>query len=143
SATLPGKAPMPRDENVGQSGFSFFRLAWLIKLRVFAGMILLIGAALVSSYRLLQQTRRLASRPEDEVSAYQARFAQAQRFLPKHGMVCYEPDWTSSETAKKNFFLARYALAPLVVRTVPDCDPLIADFPLGLPPSVLGNRYAV
>jgi hypothetical protein len=122
---------------------SFFLSGWLVKPRVFAGMLLLTGAALVSSYRLLQLTPSLSSRQPDEVSAYEARFAPAWQFLPKHGVVCYLPDWTSSETAKKDFFLARYALAPLVVRTVPDCDPLIADFPPGLPPSFLGNRYAV
>jgi hypothetical protein len=58
-------------------------------------------------------------------------------------VICYLPDFNSSDPAKRDFFLARYALAPLVVRTVPDCDPLIADFPLGLPSSFLDHRYSV
>jgi hypothetical protein len=117
---------------------------WFLKVRFFAGLLLLIGGALLSSYKLLKQSPPLSSRPAaDEVSAYEARFARVRQVLPQHGVVCYVPDFNSSEAAKKDFFLARYALAPLVVRTVPDCDPLIADFPSGLPPSFLDHRYAV
>jgi hypothetical protein len=115
-----------------------------VKLRLFTGLTLLIGGALFSSYRLLKQSPPLSSRPApDEVSAYEARFMRARKALPQRGVVCYLPDFNSSEAAKKDFFLSRYALAPLVVRTVPDCDPLIADFPSGLPPSFLDYRYAV
>lgn len=118
--------------------------AWFVRLRLFAGLILLIGGALLSSYKLLKQSPPLSSRPgSDEVSAYEARFARARQVLPQHGLICYVPDFNSSDAAKKDFFLARYALAPLVVRAAPDCDPLIADFPSGLPPSFLDRHYVV
>lgn len=107
-------------------------------------MAVLIGAALFCSYRLWQATRPLSQRTNsDEVSAYELRFARARQFLPKHGLVCYVPDYASSDLAKKDFFLARYALAPLVLRNTPDCDPLIGDFPPGIPRSDLGSKYSV
>lgn len=112
-------------------------------LRVCSAIVLLMGAALFSSYRLLQTRRPPHDTGSDEVSAYEARFARTRQVLPKHGVVCYLPDPDSSESAKKNFFLARYALAPLVVRTVPDCDPLIGDFPGGVPASFMGNHYTL
>jgi hypothetical protein len=122
----------------------FLHSARFVKLRLFTGLILLIGGALLSSFRVLKQSPPLSSRPApDEVSAYEARFTRARQLLPRHGVICYIPDFNSSEAAKKDFFLARYALAPLVVRTEPDCDPLIADFPSGLPPSFPDHRYAV
>jgi hypothetical protein len=115
-----------------------------VKLRLFAGLALLIGGALLSSYKLLKESPPLSSRrAPDEVSTYEGRFARARQVLPTHGVICYVPDFNSSEAAKRDFFLARYALAPLVVRTVPDCDPLIANFPLRLPSSFLDHRYAV
>ena len=122
----------------------FLHSGWFVKLRLFTGLILLIGGALLSSYKLLNQSPPLSSRPAlDEVSAYETRFTRAKQVLPQHGVICYVPDFNSSEDAKKDFFLARYALAPLVVRTAPDCDPLIADFPSGPPPSFPDHRYAV
>lgn len=127
-----------------ECGLAFFRSAWLVRMRLFTALILLIGAALLCTHKLLKQTRPLSPRAaSDEAGAYEERFTRARQFLPQHGVVCYRPDFNSSETAKKGFFLARYALAPLVVRTAPDCDPLIADFPLGPPASFLGNRYTV
>jgi hypothetical protein len=121
-----------------------FRLRWLMPVRV-AAMCGLIVVALFSSYGIWKQTRALSQRAApDDVSAYEARFAPAKQLLPKNGIVCYLPDFSSSESAKRDFFLARYALAPLVVRTVPDCDPLIANFPTGVPPSLLlSNKYSV
>jgi hypothetical protein len=103
-----------------------------------------LGAALLSSYRLWQNTRPLSGHAGlDEVSAYELRFARLKQSLPQHGMVCYVPDYASGDLAKKDFFLARYALAPLVVRNVPDCDPLIGDFPPGVSRPGLGSKYSV
>lgn len=122
----------------------FFHSGWFAKLRLFAGLTLLIGGALVSSYKLLKESPPLSSRPAaDEVSAYELRFARLKQSLPQHGVVCYVPDYTSGDLAKKDFFLARYALAPLVVRNIPDCDPLIGDFPPGVPRADLGSNYLV
>jgi hypothetical protein len=122
----------------------WFHSAFLARLRITSAMILLLGASLFSSYALLKRTSSL-SQPtgSDEVTAYEARFAHARQVLPKYGKVCYVPDYTSSDAAKKDFFLARYALAPLVVRNFPDCDPLIGDFPGGAPAYFLRGRYAV
>lgn len=120
------------------------RSTWVARVRVIAAMAVLLGAALLSSYRLLQNTRPLAGKSGlDEVSAYELRFAPLQQSLPQHGIVCYVPDYASGDLAKKDFFLARYALAPLVVRNLPDCDPLIGDFPPGVPRADLGSKYSV
>lgn len=121
-----------------------FHSALAVRLRVTAAVLLLVGAALFSSYELLKSTNSLSQRTgSDQVTAYEARMAPARQVLPHHGIVCYVPDYTSSDPAKQDFFLARYALAPLVVRNVPDCDPLIGDFPEGVPASFLSGRYAV
>ncbi len=113
----------------------------LVRLRVVSALVLLLGGALFSSYGLLKTPP--PSQPfADDVSACEARFSRAKRFLPRHGVVCYLPGFNGSEAAKKEFFMARYALAPLVVRDVPDCDPLLGDFPLG-PPSSLRTTYRV
>ena len=123
---------------------NWFHSAFLVRLRIISAMILLLGAALSSSYELLKRRSSLPQQMgSDEVTAYEARFAHARQVLPKYGMVCYVPDYTSSDAAKKDFFLARYALAPLVVRNFPDCDPLIGDFPGGAPAYFLSGRYAV
>ncbi len=122
----------------------FFHSAWFLKLRLFAGLTLLIGGALLSSYKLLKESPALSPRPAaDEVSAYELRFTRLKQSLPQPGIVCYVPDYSSGDLAKKDFFLARYALAPLVVRNVPDCDPLIGDFPPGIPRTDLGSKYSV
>ncbi|HEX6907803.1 MAG TPA: hypothetical protein VF154_14400 [Terriglobales bacterium] len=122
-----------------------FHSALAVRLRVISAVILLVGAALFSSYGLVKGTNSSSHRRgSDEVTAYEARFAPARQVLPQYGIVCYVPDYTSSDAAKKDFFLARYALAPLVVRNVPDCDPLIGDFPDGAPASFLsGGQYLV
>ena len=122
----------------------FLHSGWFAKVRLFTGLLLLIGGALLSSNKLLEQSPPLSSRPAlDEVSAYELRFTRLKQSLPQHGLVCYVPDYTSSDLAKKDFFLARYALAPLVVRNVPDCDPLIGDFPPGISRADLGSKYSV
>jgi len=132
-------APSPKEFVLG-----FLHSPWFMRLRVGLAITVLMSAALLSSYALLKRTRPLPqSAGRDEVSAYEVRFVRLKQFLPGNGTVCYVPDYTSSETAKKDFFLARYALAPLVVRNVPDCDPLIGDFPSRAPASALSNKYTV
>lgn len=148
----PAKARTRRDEwgqkftavEPKECPLRFLRSGWFAKVRLFAGLTLLIGGALLSSNKLLEQSPPLSSRPAlDEVSAYELRFTRLKQSLPQHGVVCYVPDYASSDLAKKDFFLARYALAPLVVRDVPDCDPLIGDFPPGIPRADLGSKYSV
>lgn len=124
--------------------FVWLRSAWFARVRVLSAIVLLMGTALFSSYELLNNSPPLSKGTgADEVTAYEVRMAPLKQFLPKHGVVCYVPDYASSETAKKDFFLARYALAPLVIRNVPDCDPLIGDFPSGIPTPVGTGSYAV
>lgn len=136
-----------RTENAAgpkEYGLRRWHSARFLRLRLFAGLILLIGGALLSSYKLLKESPPLSPRPAvDEVSAYELRFARLKLSLPEHGIVCYVPDYTSGDLAKKDFFLARYALAPLVVRNASDCDPLIGDFPPGIPRTDIGSKYSV
>jgi hypothetical protein len=98
--------------------------------------VLIVG--LLSSWHLLQVSQRPA--PIDGNSLYLARFDGIKRVLPDRGVVCYVPSPDASFDAKKHYFLAQYALAPLVVRTIADCDPLIGDFSAGATPESIGSQ---
>ncbi len=75
---------------------------------------------------------------------YLGRFDGIRSMLPQRGVVCYMPNPDNSFDAKKHYFLAQYALAPLVVRPTADCDPLIGDFPAGsTAASVSGQQFVV
>jgi len=102
--------------------------------------VLVVG--LLSSRQLL----RLARQPyaTDGDNLYLTRFESVKSALPQRGVICYMPDPDGSFEAKKHYFLAQYALAPLVLRATPDCDPVLADFPAGAAPdSILGRQFVV
>jgi hypothetical protein len=102
--------------------------------------VLVVG--LLSSEQLL----RLASQPPspDGDNLYLTRFAGVKSAVPQRGVICYMPSPDGSFGTKKHYFLAQYALSPLVLRTATDCDTLVADFPAGLAPdSVLRRQFVV
>ena len=110
-------------------------------LRIAAALSLLV-VGLLSSEQLL----RLARQPYvvDGDNLYLIRFEGVKGALPQRGVVCYMPSPDGSFEAKKHYFLAQYALAPLVLRATPDCDPVLADFPAGpAPDSILGRQFVV
>ena len=101
----------------------------------------LLAGSLLSSWRLL----RLAPAPEsvDVDNLYLHRFVSIKRSLPEHGEVCYVPSPDNSFQTKKGYFLAQYALAPLLLRPSADCQPLIGDFPDGATPAFLKQQHLV
>jgi hypothetical protein len=102
----------------------------------------LLAVGLLSSGQLLKLTYQ--PHPPDEDNLYLGRFDGIKSMLPQRGVVCYTPNPESSFDAKKHYFLAQYALAPLVVRPTADCDPLVGDFAFGsTAASVSGQQFIV
>jgi hypothetical protein len=91
-----------------------------------AAALTILGVSLLSSLDLFRLTRKPL--PPDEDALYIARFDGIKKALPTRGVVCYVTNSENDFIAKKRYFLAQYALAPLVVRTSTDCDLLIGDF---------------
>jgi hypothetical protein len=101
-----------------------------LKYRVRAGLILLLLIALLSSRELLRLTSH-GQAGGSEAVAYIHRFDAIKKILPERGVICYTPDPHVDVSTNKDYFLAEYALAPLVLRTGTDCDLLVANFPGG------------
>jgi len=98
--------------------------------RLRLGLILLILLALLSSRELLRLTSH-GQAGGSEAVAYIHRFDAIKKILPERGVICYTPDPHVDVGTNKDYFLAQYALAPLVLRTGTDCDLLVANFPGG------------
>jgi hypothetical protein len=123
-----------------------FRSIWtrLGSARAWAAVVLLAGASVLCLPGVRGLTSSARGGQTDEVSAYARRFTHIKKVLPPRGLVCYLPDPESSPEANKNYFLARYALAPLMVRTVPDCEPLIGNFGSSSEvPASVGDEFVV
>ena len=95
-----------------------------------AGIMLLISIALLSSRELLRLTSH-GQAGGSEAVAYIRRFDAIKKVLPARGVICYAPDPRVEINSNKDYFLAQYALAPLVLRLGKDCDLLVANFPDG------------
>jgi hypothetical protein len=106
-----------------------------------ATVLSVLGVSLLSSLQLFKLTRKPP--PQDQDALYLARFDGIKKVLPRHGVVCYVTDSGDSFAGKKHYFLAQYALAPLIVRTASDCDPLIGDFPASTVASIDNRQFAV
>jgi hypothetical protein len=106
-----------------------------------AAALSVLAVSLLSSLQLFKLMREPL--PPDQDALYLARFDGIKKALPTRGVVCYVTASDDSFTAKKNYFLAQYALAPLVVRTASDCDPLIGDFPASVTPPLDSRRFVV
>jgi hypothetical protein len=91
-------------------------------------VLLLVALALFSSGKFVVQMAALAARSAgpDRVSHYLTRFVDLRPLLPRHGVVGYLSD---RPDAVQEYYLAQYALAPLVVIQSPD------------PPVVIGNFF--
>jgi hypothetical protein len=109
-------------------------------LRIAAALCVL-GVSLVSGFELFKLVRNPLAPDQDAL--YIARFDGIKKALPTRGVVCYVTTSDDSFAAKKNYFLAQYALAPLVLRTAADCDPLIGDFPASSIPPLDSRRFVV
>lgn len=96
-------------------------------LRLRAALVLLVLFALFSSRDLLRMTRH-GQAGGSETVAYIRRFDAVKKLLPSRGLICYLPDPHAEGSTTKDYFLAQYALAPLVLRTSGGCDLLITNY---------------
>jgi hypothetical protein len=96
-------------------------------IRARAALVLLLLIALLSSRDLLRITSH-GQAGGAEAGAYIHRFDAARKLLPPRGVICYLPDPHIEPNTTKDYFLAQYALAPLVLRTSSGCDLLIANY---------------
>jgi hypothetical protein len=99
-----------------------------VKARAVLAATLLALAALASSARLVAEAVRTYAGWDgrDLVAEHRARFAGLRRMLPRAGVVGYLSD---EPGAAREYFLAQYALAPVVLD------------PTGAPALVVGNFF--
>src|SRR4030095_5009644 len=95
--------------------------------RVRAGIVLIVLLGLHSNWRLLRDSTRfnLSSVGNDDITLYLKRFDEVRKYLPPNGTVGYlgDPinnvDGTPNGAALRNWYLAQYTLAPVVLSTLP------------------------
>jgi hypothetical protein len=92
-------------------------------------LLLLVLTALLNNLFFVRLTRS-ASSPfgRDYVSPADERFAQLKNDLPARGVVGYISDETDVNERTKKYYLAQYALAPLIVVNNTDQTLVIGDF---------------
>jgi len=100
------------------------------RIRVWTALVLLFAFAFISNGQLLRRALRQGlPRPgTDEISRLDQRFAAVRPYASARGVIglVVEP---GSERAKsgQSFFMAQYALAPLVVVQRTDCEWVVVD----------------
>jgi len=92
-------------------------------------LLLLILTALLNNLFFVRLTRS-PSTPfgQDDVSPADERFAQLKTDLPARGVVGYISDETDVNERTKKYYLAQYALAPLIVVNNTNQPLVIGDF---------------
>jgi hypothetical protein len=95
--------------------------------RVRAAVALLLAMAMLSGLRFLVGTAMLArdTHGPDEVTLYQRRFAVLAPMLDRQRVVGYVSD---RPDAAREFFLAQYALAPIILANSARADLVIGNF---------------
>lgn len=97
-----------------------------------AGVFLLALVSLASSALLLRETEPIArGMGKDEITLYLRRFEALRKALPAHATVGYETD--SEDLLQdpgdvKRFYLAQYALAPVILVAGVDQDLVIGNY---------------
>ena len=104
---------------------TIFRHRYFIRVIV----LVLLNIIIITQVRFVGKTFFKNNRP-DLVSRSEARFAATRRGLPQRGFIGYLAAKESQEAWAERYFLAQYALAPLVLRRLNTADsPLVlADF---------------
>jgi hypothetical protein len=106
------------------------------------GILAFAVCCLLSSAHLLWNTPDLLHLSVDDIAARSdQRFAALKAQLPGRGVVGYIGESGNSGTA--GYYLAQYALAPLVVDRSPNHALVIGSFPDSLPDSPLGNLQLI
>jgi hypothetical protein len=109
--------------------------------RTVCAVLIFIVCCLVSSARLVMNAAISARRHDTVAQNSDERFAPLKAALPDRGVVGYIGEAGNSGTA--DYYLAQYALAPLVVENSPDHALVVANFPRSKPDSVPRNLELV
>ena len=94
---------------------------------------------LVCAYSIYRAATDNTAQP-DPVQASMRRYAPLKPYLPAFGPVCFLPGPNSGLESKRNFTIAQYALAPVVLRPDETCDLLVVD---GVPPEIAQAKYSL
>ena len=94
--------------------------------RVRAGIILVVVFALYSNLHLLLNSAVFDPSliGQDEITLYERRFDEVRKRLPSHGTVGYlgniltNPDGSPNALSMRNWYLAQYSVAPVVLSTL-------------------------
>lgn len=95
--------------------------------RVRAGIILVVTFALYSNLHMLLGSPVFdpSMIGQDEITLYERRFDEVRKRLPSHGTVGYlgnpltDPDGSPNDLSMRNWYLAQYSIAPVVLSTLP------------------------
>ncbi|MFY9557489.1 MAG: hypothetical protein WAV20_03235 [Blastocatellia bacterium] len=95
--------------------------------RVRTAIIVIILFSLYSNLQLLLGSARFdwSTIGKDEITLYERRFDRVKKVLPRNGAIGYtgdpvtNADGSTNGAAMRNWYLAQYALAPVVLSTVP------------------------
>ncbi|MBI3781729.1 MAG: hypothetical protein HY278_11840, partial [candidate division NC10 bacterium] len=98
--------------------------------RVTIGIILLMLFVLISDVRLLKETVSLdaSSMGSDTITRYEKRFDGLKKILPPYGVVGYITDAEAEDATFNDYFLAQYALSPVIVVNSPDRELVVGNF---------------
>lgn len=93
-------------------------------------LLLLALNALLSNLSYARLTRNLKPKAagQDEVSLNEKRFAELRAALPQRGVVGYISDEPDPNEKIKKYYLAQYALAPLIVVNETDRPLVVGNF---------------
>ncbi|HKU26558.1 MAG TPA: hypothetical protein VJQ54_13870 [Candidatus Sulfotelmatobacter sp.] len=98
-----------------------------------------VTGCLLSSARLIVETPGTQD-PADTAQQFDQRFAAVRSALPKRGVIGYIGQ---TENGLPQYYLAQFALAPLVVDHSPNHSIVIGNFSASLPKDVPGNLELV
>lgn len=99
-----------------------------------------VASCLLSSARLIVDTRGFAQNQADNAQRSGQRFSALRTVLPKHGVIGYIGQ---SENGVEQYYLAQYALAPLVVDHSSNHSTVVGNFPTSLPKNLPANLQLV
>jgi hypothetical protein len=97
---------------------------------------ILVVACLLSSGRMLVRSPRTGEDAAENERRSGQRFAALRDALPQRGVIGYIGQ---SKDSVGHYYLAQYALAPLVVDSSPNHSLVVGNFPNTLPQNLPGN----
>ena len=105
-----------------------------------AALWIFVVGCLVSSARLIVDTPGLAQGRADNTQRMGQRFVALRTALPAHGVIGYV---SQDKPGVEQYYLAQYALAPLVVDHSRNHSIVVGDFPTSKPTELPGNLELV